>query len=288
MDRRTIANVADDRAYAFTPDNVVDRSGSYRIHLPFDTDPDGTYSIYDNDLATTYDMVGTNQTRETEGLSLVRMAGEMDATRVDDAYLAALGELVPLPQEMTLDELEPHLLQAGIDVDALVAALLPALSAEDAQTLVGLATDPIPLEYTLAFTGEIDVEPDTGSQVDVVAVHETLGVRPQPGAADELQALLERYPQVPAATDAAAAIGRLGAEPLPVFEYDYAQTPESVAEIAADVKDQRRALALAERWIPAGLLAAGVVLLLVGLFAWRRRPRSPGIPAAIDAGSTPP
>ena len=37
MDRRTLQNVADDRAYAFDPSNVVDRSGAYRLNLPFDT-----------------------------------------------------------------------------------------------------------------------------------------------------------------------------------------------------------------------------------------------------------
>ena len=43
MDRRTLQNVADDRAYAFDPSNVVDRSGAYRLNLPFDTSSDSTY-----------------------------------------------------------------------------------------------------------------------------------------------------------------------------------------------------------------------------------------------------
>ena len=38
MDRTTLENLADDRAYAFDPENVVDRAGAYRLNLPFDTD----------------------------------------------------------------------------------------------------------------------------------------------------------------------------------------------------------------------------------------------------------
>ena len=35
MDRTTINNVADDRAWAFSPDNVVDRSPAFRLAFPF-------------------------------------------------------------------------------------------------------------------------------------------------------------------------------------------------------------------------------------------------------------
>jgi hypothetical protein len=45
MDRRTLQNVADDRAYAFEPANVVDRSEAYRLNLPFHTTSESTYPI---------------------------------------------------------------------------------------------------------------------------------------------------------------------------------------------------------------------------------------------------
>ena len=53
MDRTTINNVADDRAWAFTPDNVVDRSPAFRLAFPFDTKAEPTL-IYKNEIATTY------------------------------------------------------------------------------------------------------------------------------------------------------------------------------------------------------------------------------------------
>src|SRR4029450_12060070 len=72
MDRSSIENVADDRAYAFDPDNVVDRSGSYRLKLPFDTSRGETYDVYKNEIDDTYKLVADtmNPTTDIEGLHL--------------------------------------------------------------------------------------------------------------------------------------------------------------------------------------------------------------------------
>src|SRR5262245_49824700 len=53
MDRTKINNVADDRAWAFTPDNVVDRSPAFRLAFPFDTKAEPAL-IYKNEIAGTY------------------------------------------------------------------------------------------------------------------------------------------------------------------------------------------------------------------------------------------
>src|SRR5262245_18095014 len=47
MDRKKIVNLADDRAWSFTPDKVVDRSGAFRLAFPFDTQ-ETTYPVYNN------------------------------------------------------------------------------------------------------------------------------------------------------------------------------------------------------------------------------------------------
>ena len=103
---------------------------------------------------------------------------------------------------MTLDQLKPHLLAAGIDVDALVAALSPVLTAEDAATLGAFAAEPIPLDYVLSFDGTAAVEPVTGAEVEV-AIAETVGARPVLTSLPTLQGVLSHYPDVPAATTAA-------------------------------------------------------------------------------------
>src|SRR5262245_11651705 len=85
MDRSSIENVADDRAYAFDPANVVDRSGSYRLNLPFDTSRGEAYDIYKNEIDDTYQLVGDTATPTTdlEGLHLSNFVA-----RVDEAPLS--------------------------------------------------------------------------------------------------------------------------------------------------------------------------------------------------------
>src|SRR5215510_6864424 len=169
MDRSSIENVADDRAYAFDPDNVVDRSGSYRLNLPFDTSRDETYDIYKNEIGDTYELVGDRETptTELEGLHLSNFTASLSEAPLSDAYRAELAKTVPLPEGMTLDQLEPQLLGAGVDVDALMTALTPVLRAEDAATLRGFAAEPIPIEYVLSLDGQAAVEPVTGAEVRV-------------------------------------------------------------------------------------------------------------------------
>lgn len=111
MDRRSLENVADDRAYAFEPSNVVDRSGAYRLNLPFDTSSASTYDIYKNETGTTYEMSAdtTTPTVEEAGLRLHNFVGSATEVPLDDAYLAELGKVVALPLTIDGGELTPTL-----------------------------------------------------------------------------------------------------------------------------------------------------------------------------------
>lgn len=283
MDRRTLENVDDPRAYAFSPENKVDRSPSYRVHLPFGTEFDGTYRIYKNETDDTYTLGGATsgpETYETEGLTLTRMEPRTEPQPLSEAYLAQLNKAVPLPESLTLDQLKPQLLAMGLDVDATLAALLPALSPEDLETLSALAAEPIPLEYMLSFTGNVGVETTTGSEVEV-AVQETLGARPVLANVEALADVLGRYPQVPEAVAAVETLDELAtAPPIPIFSVDYAQTDASVADIAGDVKDQRQMVLLAQRWVPLGLVVVSLVLLAIGA-GLMIRDRRRGAPVAV-------
>jgi hypothetical protein len=276
MDRSSIENVADDRAFAFDPANVVDRSGSYRLNLPFDTSQSETYDIYKNEIDDTYGLVGDTETPTTdlEGLHLSNFVASVDEARLSDAYLTELNKTVPLPDTMTLDQMKPQLLAAGIDVDALVTALTPVLTPEDAATLSSFAADPIPIEYVMSFDGQAAVEPVTGAEVRV-SVSESVGASPVLTSLPALQDVLSHYPGVPEAVTASAALDDLAAAPAsPLFEYSYEQTPASVADVADTVTDMRRQVLLAKVWLPLALAAGAVVSLVVGAVVFlRRRPR---------------
>lgn len=276
MDRSTLKNVADPRAYAFEKSNAVDRAGAYRLNLPFDTSRDETYPIYKNEIADTYTLASDKRdpTSKVEGLTLSNFRGRVDEAPLSDAYLAELNKAVKLPSSVTLDQLAPQLRAAGIDVDALTAALAPVLSPADAATLSTFAAQPIPLRYVLSFDGRVGIEPVTGAEVRVGAV-ETVGVRPVLTDLPALRQLLGRYPGVPAAVDANAALGKLANAPATkLFQFDYQQTRASVADIADKASSMRRQILAAKVWLPLGLAAVAVLSLAIGGAVYVRRGRT--------------
>ncbi|HEX6568950.1 MAG TPA: porin PorA family protein [Acidimicrobiales bacterium] len=286
MDRSTLRNVADDRAFAFDEANVVDRSPAYRLNLPFDTSRDETYEVYKNEIDDTYRMASDtdNPTSHIEGLDLSNFNASLQEAPLSDAYLAQLNKVVELPESVTLDQLKPHLLPAGIDVDGLIAALTPVLTAEDAAALSEFAAEPIPLEYVLSFDGRAAVEPVTGAEVKVAA-DETVGARPVLTNLPALQEVLSHYPEVPEAVATNAALDDLATAPATrLFQYDYEQTPASVADIADEARSMRRQVLAAKVWLPLALAAGAALSLLVGGAVALRRSRTS--PAGEGAGST--
>ena len=281
MDRSTVENVADGRAFAFDPSNVVDRSGAYRLNLPFDTSTNKTYEIYKNEIDDTYEITADTQTSkgEIEGLDVSYFVAGVDEAPMSDAYLAELSKAVPLPTALTLDQMKPQLLAAGIDVDAVLAALTPVLTPEDTATLAKFAGEPIGLDYVVSFSGHMAVEPVTGADVQVSAA-ESVGARPQVTSLPAILELLGHYPEVPEAAAAATALDELvGGPAIPLFEYSYEQTPASVADVASDISSVRQQVLLAKVWVPLALAAAALVSLAIGAVIFlRRRPRPTDMP----------
>jgi hypothetical protein len=275
MDRRTLKNVKDPRAWAFEASNVVDRSGTYRLNLPFDTKSDGDYAIWKNEFGKPYEMQGVpgDSTSLREGLTLQNHRGAATDVPITDAYFKELTKSLPLPTSLTLDQLKPQLAAAGFDVDAVLPALLPKLSAADAATLATLAAKPIPLQYVMSFDGRASVEPRTGAEV-VVGATESLGIKPNSPDLPAIRALLQKYGQVPEAVTAATALDKLASSSIPVVSYTYEQTPASVRTVAAQVKDMRRQVILATVWVPSLLAGLAGVALLVGAWSWPRGPRA--------------
>lgn len=287
MDRRTMRNVGDDRAYAFDPANMVDRSGAYRLNLPFHTSSSSTYAIYKNEVATIYEMraSATTPTTNEAGLHLHNFTGAASEVPLAQAYVAELNKVVALPESMTLDQLKPQLKALGLDVDATLAAVAPVIRPKDLAALAQLAAKPIPLQYVLSFEGTAAIDTTTGAEVDVGA-SEWVGAKPVLADVAALQAIIAHYPDVPAAVAAGDSLTALRSAPATkVFEYQYEQTPASVADIAAEVKALRNQIRLAEMYVPFGLLGVAGLSVVVGALAfWRRHSRGahdarPAVPA---------
>jgi hypothetical protein len=271
MDRSTNANVDDPRAWAFDETNQLDRSGAYWVALPKDLDSASSAQMYKDEIAGVFTARATPQTKDVAGVELLRFEAEDRYVPVTEAYLRSLDEVVPLPRSLTFDQLRPSLIAAGVPVDETLAELPTVATSDDLATLAGLIDDPIPLEYVISFGGETYVEPATGAIVDVTAVTDRISVRPAGSGTEQLLAILERYRAQPSVAATLDALDRLQAEPLPVFEYRYAQDPESAAEIAGWVGDQLERIDLAERLVPLTMAGLGALAIVAGTGLLLRR-----------------
>jgi hypothetical protein len=288
MDRREMVNVDDPRAWAFTAENPVNRAGSYRLQFPFDADA-ATYPVYKNETDSSYTATLAGAAGFLDPthpiMNLRRYDAQEDPKPITPAYRAALVPIVNLPDSLTIEQITPILAQAGIDLTGTLAALTPVIDPTDLQTLLTLASQPVALSYSDGFTGSDLVQPYTGSIVAVTNVTETVYATPDAAVTATLKTILDKYPSVPQAVTASAAIADGKLSLIPVFTNTYAQTPESIVETFKEIDhlaDQRR---LAERTVPRALRFGGLILLVVGIAlvvsaVLRKRTQ----PTVIDAG----
>ena len=272
MDRSTNINVDDERAWAYESSNVLDRADAYWIAMPTDVDVSSPVRMYKDEIGATFSAVGGPATEEIDGLQLVGFeVGVASPQPLTEAYLQSLEAVVPLPRSLTFDQLRPSLLAAGLPVDEAMASVAALATPDDLVTLAELIAEPIPLEYVITFSGHTFVEPQTGAIVDVSSAFDRVSARPAGEAISELVNILDRYRDDPAIAATIDALEDFSTQPLPVFEYRYAQVPDSVEEIAGWVSGQRDRMNLAERTIPLVLGSTGAICVGAGVLMQLRR-----------------
>jgi hypothetical protein len=285
--RAFMVNVTDDRAWSFTPENLVDRGGAFRLAFPFDTEA-VEYPVFNNQTNVRYSAASSGS-GEAGGLDVLLFQAKLDPQPATPAYLESLAEAVSLPDALTLEQLKPTLAKFGLDLDALLPELLAAVNEEDRNTLIQLAGQPVALTYLFGLEGTEAVEPNTGQVVQVQAVTETVAAQPDPAAVGTLRDIFGRYPDSPAAVTATQALDALTAQPIKVFENVYSQTPESVDDVAGTISDAKSQIDLAENTVPAALRWGGLALAVVGivLAAIPKRKKAAATPAEPTGPVTP-
>ncbi len=271
LDRKSSENVDDDRAYDFNEDNEVNREGSYYPVFPFDTSSDEVYPVWKAEVGEAADAEFVEE-RELEGVTVYnfRGGGGIDARKeVSPAYVASLG----MPAEVTFEQLKPQLAAAGVDADALLALasqVIGAQSPEDLQALNAALQKGIPVKYYWTAEIETSVEPKTGSPVDSYKDIEGLYMELDTSGLMDIFAILAKYSADPALgpelTKLVELQGQLGEmEPTKVFEYNIAQTEDSVKESVQEAKDGAAQINLVKVYIPWALLIVGALILIIGL-----------------------
>ncbi len=283
IDRKNMKNVQDNMSWAFEEGIVVDRSGTYYVNLPFDTSKDETYPIWNDEIGGSYDIAKFTdmEEKEVEGLKLYNFEGNIDNANIADYYKEVLKK-EGFPMEISFDQLKVNLKAQGVDVDPLIAALVPVMSPEDLANLQAATSQPIKLNYKYSLSIKASIEPKTGSMVDLWEAKDTMAYEVDMTGLIGLMGLIQKYqtnPRVDAEwKKIAPAITQLQtAPPQKIQEVSYHQTEDSIKEMAQEAKDNIGKLNFAKVYIPWIFLIVGAVILIGGLLMGG----TPAVPAEV-------
>jgi hypothetical protein len=278
LDRKSLKDVDDDRSWAYTPSTKVDRSPAYAINLPFDSG-NGPYEVWKNETGTSYPFRKTGEVTRA-GVKLFRYQGSMTGQKAQDYYIKQLASQ-GIPQSLTPAQAAAQLKSLGADPALLEAAVLPVLAPADRKAAQDILAQNVPLTYTIDVQTTFLVEPNTGAIVGLDRILQTLSASPDIQGIGRIQTILNK-PQYASNTivkTAATTIDKLVKNPpkSKVYTIDYAQTPQSVDDLAKFAQSRADKIMLAKVWIPVIIGGVGVVVLLVGLVLVLRgrRPTAP-------------
>lgn len=213
------------------------------LSWPMDTEQKD-YEGWSDDYMSTVPLTFVEEaTHERSGMTLYKFTSSSDAKPIVEATVQAMG----LPTELPKDKLTALLGQ--IDVSALPGDVLPQLLAK--------LPDPVPLGYYYGYEGTYWIDPTTGVIVDTEK-RETRSVTLSPDllAGTPLALLPEE---------------QLATLRVPVMDFRYTATDQSVADAKADAEDGASKLQLYGTTLPWIGIAAGAVLLVLGIVVLRRK-----------------
>ncbi len=272
VDRKSLKNVDDDRAWAYTPSNKIDRSPAYAINLPFDAGK-GPYQVWKNESGVSYPFTKIGTTT-VAGVKVNRYHGSMKSAPVLASYIDQLASQ-GIPKFLTPAQAATQLKALGADPALLQAAVLPALAADDRAAATAILAQNVPLKYTLDVDTKFLVEPKTGAIVGLDRINQTLYASPDIQGISRIQTILNKpaYAKNAVVQSAAQLIGKLVKSPptSKVFNIDYSQVPASEADIAKFAKGRADKITLAKVTLPLAIGGVGIVVVLIGLGLGLRR-----------------
>lgn len=282
FDRRSMRNVPDLAAFAFTPPTVVDRSPDYAVNFPLHTG-NGPYPIWKDETGTAFGMRKIGSVQPTPGATLSVMQGRISGVPVRSYFVNSLPAAF-VSKQLTLTQLGPSFKVAQIIPTDIAAFVAPSLTPADNAAIATLLKQPVPMTFLLTATTTMAVEPTTGIIVSD-SLDETISSVPDTTLLSRFQAILARprYSQLPDVTFATGLVAGLVVNP-PVtrtLRIHFASTPPSVASVAAFANHLRAQSILVETTIPWALAIAGSVILAAAVATRLTRRRNSPPPAML-------
>jgi hypothetical protein len=266
LDRRTMRAVVDDRAYAYAPNNTVDRSPNYTVGLPLDSTSD-SFPFWLNETGKSCGFAADDPNVREHGVafrSLVCRGGGVPAQGYFVDQLAAVG----LPKQLSLRQIAPQLLEIGIDFQRIVDGVVPYLSTRDSAVLRSLLVQPIGLHYFVSYDRRLFAESQSGGILHA-ATTESIEVQFDLRDLSTAEAILSRrrYADKPVVVATLETLRQRIPKPptYRVFTVRYSQTPKSIGDTGDYLARRYGGAGSAARLVPPGLLVTGFVVLSRGL-----------------------
>jgi len=279
VNRRTMQNVADPRAWTFTPGNVLDRTGTYYLTLGMGVHSSGvSVKVWKPEAGASYPLKSTTPAKGVEGAShVVNLHGNIPTPLPAPAYEVAALKAQGLPTQLSPAQSAARLAAAGVNTAALLPVLARTLTAQELGSVSAAVTAPVPLHYFVYGHGNLAVEPTTGGLVQLSGIVDGISVQPDTSAISSALAVLTSHQNVPAIATLVKTLQQtVAAPPQPVYELRYTQTPASVLTDASYAHTQANKITLATVTLPRVLLALAILSLLAAAVLIeldRRRPQ---------------
>jgi hypothetical protein len=270
VDRRSLASVSAAGGYAYTSDDVVDRSPYYTVGVPAGSSA-GAYGVWQDEVGTA--CVVTPDAGDVPGYGVplrsftCHLAG-VPAGRAFLDQLVALG----LPRDLALARIAPQLAASGIDLRRLAAQVLPYLSAGDQRTIRSIMSRPIVLRYLVDIDSQLLGEPRSGA-ILVASVSRTVNAQLDLGGVSDAEAIFAKpeYRTVPVVVATGATLRRLIpiAPTIKVSTARYAQTGDSIRAAVDNLTAEYRPAGPVRRLLPLTLIVVGLAPAIVALVGRR-------------------
>ena len=279
VNRRTMQNVADPRAWTFTPGNVLDRTGTYYLTLAMGTHPSGVnVKVWKPEAGASYPLSSTTPAKGVEsGTHVVNLQGHIPTPLPAPPYEVTALKAQGLPTQLSPAQSAARLAAAGVNTAALLPVLARTLTAQEMAAVSAAVTAPVGLHYFVYGHGLLAAEPTTGGLVKLSNIVDGISVQPDTSAISSALAVLTGHQDVPAIASLVKTLQQtVAAPPQPVYELRYTQTPASVAIDAGYTHTQAGRITLATVTLPRVLLAVSILSLLAAAVLVeldRRRPR---------------
>lgn len=261
---------------------IVDRSGSWHVNFPLGTKKE-SHNVYNNDVASSF-AVNYAGKSDIGGVETYLLKGSFDHRPMVSYRVRARN----LPEVTTFGDLKDELLESGVPLERMIDMAYGTLTTEEKETLEDFPDDMrVGLDYTVSHEWEAEVEPVTGTIVNVTRDETRIFVQADVKTFLPLLEILAIHAEDPLVSRYLSQVDQQKLlEPAEVYRISSSWKTDSSEEMAEYARGRIGPIRAIKDYITVIMLVAGAVLLASGFVARRKRHSHPPSGGSGDAGET--